>query len=59
MLCEKRLKCAVKFSSIVSLQPSWRQDDNGNHFAVQSGLTYQAAKASMQELEGRGHKQFY
>ena len=37
----------------------WRQDDNANHFAVRSGLTYQEAKALVQELEGRGHKQFY
>jgi hypothetical protein len=37
----------------------WRQDDNANHFVVRSGLTYQEAKALVQELEGRGHKQFY
>jgi hypothetical protein len=37
----------------------WRLDDNGNRFAVKSGLPYQQAKALAAELEAKGHKQFY
>src|SRR5262249_4080035 len=37
----------------------WRQDDNGNHFAVQTSLTYGQAKSLAKALEEKGHKQFY
>jgi hypothetical protein len=37
----------------------WRQDDNGNHFAVQTPLTYDQAKSLVKALEEKGHKQFY
>jgi hypothetical protein len=37
----------------------WRQDDNGNHFRVQSGLSHEEARSMAEELEKRGHKQFY
>lgn len=36
-----------------------RQDDNGNRFVVQSGLTREAAERLVTTLETRGHKQLY
>lgn len=42
--------------------PLWqvaRQDDNGNVFAMRSGLTYAEALALTQVFEARGHKQSY
>lgn len=37
----------------------YRQDDNGNRFLVQTGLTEAAATALARELESHGHKQLY
>ena len=36
-----------------------RQDDNGNRFAVQGGLSRAEAERFVVELEARGHKQVY
>jgi hypothetical protein len=36
-----------------------RQDDNGNRFVVQTGLSREAAERLVAELEARGHKQVY
>lgn len=36
-----------------------RQDDNGNRFPVKSGLSADRAKALVEELTARGHKQTY
>jgi hypothetical protein len=36
-----------------------RQDDNGNRFVVETGLSREAAGRLVAELEGRGHKQVY
>ncbi len=43
-------------------EPTWavhRQDDNGNRYVVQTGLTREAAEQLAAELEARGHKQVY
>jgi hypothetical protein len=37
----------------------WRRDDNGNHFVVQTGLSYEQAQAVVSSLEAKGHKQFF
>jgi 8-oxo-dGTP diphosphatase len=37
----------------------WREDDNSARFVVRAGLTCAAAKALAEELQLRGHKQFY
>jgi|SRR5215469_4303167 len=37
----------------------WRQDDNGNHFVVQTSLTYGQAKSLVKSVEEKMHKQFY
>ncbi len=37
----------------------WRQDDNGNRFQVQAGLSEDRARRLVAELEARGHKQTY
>lgn len=36
-----------------------RQDDNGNRFTVEQGLTEEAARRRAAELTARGHKQTY
>ena len=36
-----------------------RQDDNGNRFVVQTGLTREEAEQMAAEFERRGHKQVY
>lgn len=36
-----------------------RQDDNGNRFEVDRGLTREAAETLAKMLEARGHKQTY
>jgi UDP-N-acetyl-2-amino-2-deoxyglucuronate dehydrogenase len=36
-----------------------RQDDNGNRFVVQAGLSRQEAERLVAEFESRGHKQVY
>jgi hypothetical protein len=36
-----------------------RQDDNGNHFVVQTGLSRTEAERLVQLFESRGHKQVY
>ena len=36
-----------------------RQDDNGNRFVVQTGLSRQEADRLVAEFESRGHKQVY
>jgi hypothetical protein len=36
-----------------------RQDDNGNRFVVQTGLSQADADRLVAELEARGHKQLY
>jgi hypothetical protein len=36
-----------------------RQDDNGNRFIVQTGLSRQQAEELAQEFQARGHKQLY
>jgi hypothetical protein len=36
-----------------------RQDDNGNRFVVQTGLSREEAEQLVAELEARGHKQVY
>ena len=36
-----------------------RQDDNGNRFVVEQGLTEEAARRRAAELTARGHKQTY
>jgi hypothetical protein len=43
-------------------QPKWtvhRQDDNGNRFVVESGLSREEAERLVQVFEARGHKQLY
>ena len=43
-------------------EKSWavhRQDDNGNHFLVQTGLTREEAERLVAVFEARGHKQVY
>ncbi len=37
----------------------WRQDDNGNRFLVESGLSRDTARRTASEFERRGHKQTY
>jgi hypothetical protein len=37
----------------------YRQDDNGNRFVVQTGLSRGEAEQLAQVLEARGHKQVY
>jgi hypothetical protein len=37
----------------------WRQDDNGNVFLVQDGLTEADALRLVRDLESKGHKQTY
>jgi len=37
----------------------WRQDDIGNQFIVESGLSYERAQSLVLEFEKKGHKQFY
>ena len=37
----------------------WRQDDNGQKYEVARGLTLEAAKLRVAELESHGHKQTY
>ena len=42
--------------------PTWavhRQDDNGNRFVVQAGLTRDEADRLVAAFEARGHKQTY
>lgn len=36
-----------------------RQDDNGNRFVVQKGLTQAEAEQLVAVFEARGHKQLY
>lgn len=36
-----------------------RQDDNGKHFVVETGLTREEAERLVATLEQRGHKQAY
>jgi hypothetical protein len=36
-----------------------RQDDNGNRFVVETGLSREDADRLVAELEARGHKQVY
>ena len=36
-----------------------RQDDNGNRFVVQTGLSRQEAERLVAEFEAHGHKQVY
>ena len=36
-----------------------RQDDNGNRFLVEAGLSEKAARRRVDELTARGHKQTY
>jgi hypothetical protein len=36
-----------------------RQDDNGNRFVVQTGLSREAAEQLVADLEARSHKQVY
>jgi hypothetical protein len=43
-------------------QATWtvyRQDDNGNRFVVQTGLSREEADRLAAALEARGHKQLY
>ncbi len=37
----------------------WREDDNGNRFLVQAGLTQAEAQALLVDFQSRGHKQCY
>ncbi len=37
----------------------WRQDDNGNEFKIESGLSESDARSIVEEFERRGHKQMY
>lgn len=37
----------------------WRQDDWGQEYLVEAGLTQAQAEALAQDLENRGHKQTY
>ena len=37
----------------------WRQDDNGNRFVVELGLSRAAAEQLAAHLEATGHKQLY
>jgi hypothetical protein len=42
--------------------PKWRvrrQDDNGNQFVVETGLTREQAEELVAMYEARGHKQLY
>jgi hypothetical protein len=36
-----------------------RQDDNGNHFIVETGLSREEAERLVLMYEARGHKQLY
>jgi hypothetical protein len=36
-----------------------RQDDNGNRFVVQTGLTREDAERLVVQFEAKGHKQVY
>jgi hypothetical protein len=36
-----------------------RQDDSGNRFVVQSGLSHEDAERLVAQFEEKGHKQFY
>ena len=36
-----------------------RQDDNGNRFIVQTGLSREEAERLVEQFEARGHKQVY
>ena len=35
----------------------WRQDDNGNEFRIEAGLSEFDARSIVEEFERRGHKQ--
>jgi len=42
--------------------PTWsvmRQDDNGNRFVVQTGLSHEEAERLVAEYQDLGHKQLY
>lgn len=42
--------------------PTWavlRQDDHGNRFIVETGLTREDAERLVAVFQGRGHKQLY
>jgi len=51
-----------EFRSDTAIDYRWRvcrQDDNGNSFAVSTGLSESAARNQAAEFEQRGHKQLY
>lgn len=37
----------------------WRQDDNGNRYLVETGLSLTEAQSRIAEFESQGHKQLY
>lgn len=37
----------------------WRQDDNGNSYRIESGLSKKDAERLCQEMESKAHKQVY
>lgn len=37
----------------------YRQDDNGNRFVMQAGLSLEEAERIVRTFEARGHKQLY
>lgn len=42
-----------------SLYSLWRQDDNGNSYRIESGLSKKDAERLCQEMESKAHKQVY
>lgn len=37
----------------------WRQDDNGNRFCIETGLTEKEARKKAKDFEDLGHKQMF
>lgn len=49
-------------NKLLNTRKSWslcRQDDNGNRFRVQSGLSYATAQKMAADFEAKEHKQLY
>lgn len=56
------MKSGVQPKQGTAMESNWavyRQDDNGNKYLVEKGLTRDAAEKLAAELESHGHKQLY
>ncbi len=50
---------AVVEKSKINNWSVWRQDDNGNEFMIETGLTEESANNMARDMEATGHKQTY